>query len=406
MLAEGGLVEVTGIKTQDDSTCSIFAALVGCARFIRDCRQVGAGPTKAGPASRRANVRFECAPGAGANDGFLFLRVVTRNGVGIAAGSELVADFGPEYTTVKAGEGSLQKKFKGTLETLFQSQTKMDSQPTTPPAATPAVTPTAATPAVKPPAATPAMTPPNPAPGATNAESAKPAAGLPKIKPAGGWCGTVFSESVPKGGVHLGFAKDGRMHLGPPDGSSANQKVKPKTVLHAFLKGRCDEPSGSEAPEADAQFHWAFPNVKKVQVFYKDPAGNDGEWIHTSLKDLIEQYKVDRLYQHNKFQVAGEIPSAGLSMKKRAQYLADGESAQLFARAAKALKTSEFLELTWAVIVTPAAGGVGGSIHPQGVLVNNRKQVIVPWHETKAARAGVATWQRPWRAPFLADLAA
>ena len=148
VLAEGGLVEVTGIKTQDDSTCSIFAALVGCARFIRDCRQVGAGLTKAGPASRRANVRFECAPGAGANDGFLFVRVVTRNGVGIAAGSELVADFGPEYTTAKAGEGSLQKKFKGALDALFQSQKKMDSQPTTPPAATPAVTPPAATPAV------------------------------------------------------------------------------------------------------------------------------------------------------------------------------------------------------------------------------------------------------------------
>jgi hypothetical protein len=75
----------------------------------------------------RANAVLRVRPNIGANDGVLQLVVNTRNGCGIAAGSDILCDFGEHYvpTSVPSSMGPAGKRFRGALDVLVARQLEM-----------------------------------------------------------------------------------------------------------------------------------------------------------------------------------------------------------------------------------------------------------------------------------------
>ena len=108
------LIRITGVLVQEDAAPQdVFAALLGAGRYMRHFL----GVRKAGP-----NVSLVAAPQHGATDKFLSLMVHTRNNVGIAARSIVVANFGVEWdSSAVASEISEApaKRFKGMLDQYF-----------------------------------------------------------------------------------------------------------------------------------------------------------------------------------------------------------------------------------------------------------------------------------------------
>ena len=83
------LVRVRGARVQEDGELQdVYATLVGAGRYMRHFL----GLRKGGP-----NVALIADPGQGPSDSFLRLEVRTRNNVGIAPRSIVVANFGLEW---------------------------------------------------------------------------------------------------------------------------------------------------------------------------------------------------------------------------------------------------------------------------------------------------------------------
>jgi hypothetical protein len=107
---------VCGILLGDEDdvrSADVFVALCGAGRFLRHYL----GLRKSGP-----NAVVRAHTDQGANDGFLRCYVATRNGAGIAAGSPVVINFGPDYDAT-AAHSSLEepstKRLRGALDLLF-----------------------------------------------------------------------------------------------------------------------------------------------------------------------------------------------------------------------------------------------------------------------------------------------
>ena len=109
-LMDGPLVHVSGLLSQTEDPKSVYCVPVGAFNLLNDFRQVK---------QKVANVRLECAPHKGPNDGFLQVRVSTHNGCGIGAGSTLVADFGPRFEKSIPVMTSPCKKLRGALDMLW-----------------------------------------------------------------------------------------------------------------------------------------------------------------------------------------------------------------------------------------------------------------------------------------------
>lgn len=112
------LVRVTGVLVQEDQEPQdVYAALVGAGRYIRHFL----GVRKAGP-----NVTLVASPQHGACEQFLRFEVHTRNNVGIAARSIVVANFGVDWdasaVALEVSE-SPAKRFKGMLDKYFSEAT-------------------------------------------------------------------------------------------------------------------------------------------------------------------------------------------------------------------------------------------------------------------------------------------
>ena len=117
-LLEGPLLEVCGLDAGEGVRSSkVYAVLVGVARLLCDFRGIRKYP----------NCTFRASAEAGPNDRFLKLMVQTHNGCGVAAGSEVVADFGEKYVPAGATDASPAKKFKGSLDLLLDKQKAMHS---------------------------------------------------------------------------------------------------------------------------------------------------------------------------------------------------------------------------------------------------------------------------------------
>ena len=112
------LVEIRGLGLADDAEGSLYMAITGVARYLRHYLGVRRG----GP-----NAVFMVQTGNGCGDGLVKCVVQTRNGVGIAAKSPVVINYGNEYdinvaTMAAASDEGDAKRFRGVLDEYFKKQ--------------------------------------------------------------------------------------------------------------------------------------------------------------------------------------------------------------------------------------------------------------------------------------------
>ena len=115
------LLEIRGLGMADDtegSLGSLYMAVTGVARFLRHYLGVRRG----GP-----NAVLMVQTGMGCGDGLVKCVVQTRNGVGIAAKSPVVINYGNEYdinvaTMAAASDEGDAKRFRGVLDEYFRKQ--------------------------------------------------------------------------------------------------------------------------------------------------------------------------------------------------------------------------------------------------------------------------------------------
>ena len=112
------LVEIRGLGLADETVGSLYMAITGVARYLRHYLGVRRG----GP-----NAVLMVQTGNGCGDGLVKCVVQTRNGVGIAAKSPVVINYGNEYdinvaTMAAASDEGDAKRFRGVLDEYFKKQ--------------------------------------------------------------------------------------------------------------------------------------------------------------------------------------------------------------------------------------------------------------------------------------------
>ena len=112
------LVEIRGLGLADETVGSLYMAITGVARYLRHYLGVRRG----GP-----NAVLVVQTGNGCGDGLVKCVVQTRNGVGIAARSPVVINYGNEYdinvaTMAAASDEGDAKRFRGALDEYFKKQ--------------------------------------------------------------------------------------------------------------------------------------------------------------------------------------------------------------------------------------------------------------------------------------------
>ena len=112
------LVDIRGLGFADDTEGSLYMAITGVARYLRHYLGVRRG----GP-----NAVLMVQTGMGCGDGLVKCVVQTRNGVGIAAKSPVVINYGNEYdinvaTMAAASDEGDAKRFRGVLDEYFRKQ--------------------------------------------------------------------------------------------------------------------------------------------------------------------------------------------------------------------------------------------------------------------------------------------
>lgn len=146
-LLAGPLVHVTGLRCPGGGeggpggeVMNVYGIPVGAARLVQDYQVAG---------RKQANARIRVRPSRGPNDGFLELTVSTHNGQGIAAGREILVDFGAARAYFQEPP---TKRFKGALDAVLARQmakasphaAEGEATPTAAPAPALATTPVAA----------------------------------------------------------------------------------------------------------------------------------------------------------------------------------------------------------------------------------------------------------------------
>ena len=301
------LVAIRGLSMSGETESAedtLYMALTGAARYIRHYL----GVRKGGP-----NAIFKVQTAKGCGDGLVTCVVQTRNGVGIAAKSPIVINYGNEYdvsvaTTAAASDEGDAQRFRGVLGEYFAKQAQWRAAETPeadPPSApqgaaagtgpAPAVLGKAVAPAALGKAPTPAaagVLSPKAAGTASSAAGAAPAkatSGLPKATapPAPGIAPAPAGEpskcpAVGQNGSDppAKVAKTGEIELGTVDSPAASlilsqdvlilrphssvtgsKKISPKTVLAKNKDGKVQKPASSNDGPA-----WSFKNAATALV--------------------------------------------------------------------------------------------------------------------------------------------
>ena len=394
-LLDGPLIRVTGLRCPGGSeVMDAYGIPVGAARLASHYGDAGRS---------HANARIQVRPGRGANDGFLEFTVRTHNGHGIAAGREIVLDFGPARAR---GLEPRSKRFKGALDTLLEKQFTTASALAATGGAAPAAAPGPALVAVSPDTlvAAPAA--------ASAAQVATPAAPVavatpmaaPAIAPLGAAGATILAQEAnfrvelrADGGITTRASKD------------AVARILPKTILHVFSGAEMGDalpdtadalkfvfrrsntqarpaawgvgPGGGrhagDRGRARGEGRGRGESMTSRQVMVMKQGTAVGRMV--TLAELISSSNAESLWQHNKFPAAG-VPPSTLTVKKVQAFLPDGKLGDAFPRLVQHLQHAGKLSLLWAVVVKSDS-----RITPYGLALVATKQIMAKREGTNVA---------------------
>ena len=401
---EGGPGDVGG---PGGKVMDAYAIPVGAARLVSDYQAAG---------RHHPNACMRARPSVGPNDGFLELIVRTHNGHGIAAGREIVLDFGAARAHSLDPNASPTKRFKGALDDLLAKQmakasalaAEGEATPSVAPAAAPVATPVRALAAEgvsKCPRCERTWAPPDPHCGLCtlcNVQVEKIVA--PTAAPA-------LAPAATPGAARLATEDSFRLELQADNTVtiySAKEKmtrIAAKTILKVFDKGTMDD-----APhDASEMVKWSFRrcNAQVRQAAWRVGQGSGGRarpgytrgrkrarekgqgsggisltsrqvvvstdhtdgYRITSLAELISSSRAEKLWNHQKWTPAG-VPPPILTVKTPKAFMAQGELTDVFPRLVRHLQAGSKLSLLWVVKVK------GAIIYPHGLALVVGKQIV------------------------------
>ena len=106
------VVKIEGVAKGDGET-DMYAVMVGCAQYTNHYHCI----------KKFANARLKFYPEKGFTAGALVLEASSRNSTGLAAGSEVLINYGVSVSTDEdTSFGPDAKRFKGALDSLFARQ--------------------------------------------------------------------------------------------------------------------------------------------------------------------------------------------------------------------------------------------------------------------------------------------
>ena len=238
-LLDGPLMTIKNIATPSGETMTLHAVFVGLAMFIRDFRGK----------RQRPNAAIEISTSKGANDGFINFAVQTRNGVGIAAGSPIVVDYGEHYKPTAVNTDSAPaKRFRGAIDVVFARQ--MDSLLELPKAEP------------EKPEKVPEKVPEKPVPS------------TPPKAPSGSSSETELSSTSD----YVLIYRKGELIIRSKGGA---MRIPPKTVVHIFASGAIgDAPAG----QSDLR---RFKFEKQKKRWSTPPARRSSPWVSSSRRPPV-----------------------------------------------------------------------------------------------------------------------
>lgn len=365
-LSQGGnkvlvdrLLEIRGLAMNDGEEGSVYMAITGVARYIRHYLGVRRG----GP-----NVVLKVQASKGCGDGLVSCIVQTRNGVGIAARSPIVMNYGNEYdlnvaATAAASDEGDAKRFRGVLDEYFakQQQWAADSKPaegTNPPTPAPPQGEQPKPPAPGPPAPPKPPGQPKPAPKPTPTPAPTPPKPDPipevppekKVKTGEVELGTITSPIMAK----LILQNNERLVLRPDSTVQGSKKVAPKTVVAKCKDGKVQKQSSTAI---GGKLAWSFKSAATTLVV--NPAGQV-----VKLADFCDSVSCKNIARHK---------GTGQSLAIQGDPLAfDAAEAQWQAsiRLAK-----DMTQLTANYMVKKKTDG--DEVVPVGIALTIAKQIIV-----------------------------
>ena len=333
------LVRVTGVLVQEGAGLQeVYAALVGAGRYIRHFL----GVRKAGP-----NVAIVASPGHGASDQFLRLEVRTRNLVGIAARSIVVANFGVDWDASAVSTEVSEtpaKRFRGMLDKCFgdaAGDTVTEAASSTGVPEDGGEVPKEEAKAKEEPADPPA-------------EAACPPAKVPR--PDGGEVLATLGDGCAAAGAMLIWRPEagGSLSLRAGDGWAGNKKVAPKTTIWKVPDVKLD---------AKGEFLVWQLDGPKTMVF----AGKGT----TTLGEFIKQKAATSVARHTPETFPPGTPPNSLKATGNVRV---GTSSSTAKKVLVLCTDNQHLGLMWMLGFKDQQK----QVIPTGVMVYVKKQIIVP----------------------------
>ena len=289
------VIKTTGIMTESGVETTLYSVPLGALQLVQHYGGIRKFP----------NCKLVAVPSEGPNDTFLQLVVCTANGAGVAAGSELLIDYGKEFDfsclDPDASENS-RKKWKGSLDVYFSRHASAaieESGEAMPPegsggepqktavevkpaggASGQKVEPAAAEdPQLKHGASSGELVPPPGAPGGdVNPATPKPVVDFDML----------FKTTAPFS-LQVSVSKEGTYHL--QNLERANKKLGAKTFLHEWTDGKVT------ASENDDLM--AFSDVSLATLVWS----RDSKEL-MDLKSLIKKFNVKSVWGFEAFPAA------------------------------------------------------------------------------------------------------
>ena len=272
------LVEIRGLGLADETEGSLYMAITGVARYLRHYLGVRRG----GP-----NAVLMVQTGNGCGDGLVKCVVQTRNGVGIAAKSPVVINYGNEYdinvaTMAASSDEGDAKRFRGVLDEYFKKQSAWSAPAAAnsetagagaASAASEANAIKAASAASEPATPTKGTPPPKVVPNVVPKQDPSPTGAEATKRPSPQPTGTPPPKVAKAGECELGtitapisaslILSENRLIVRPHGSVEGSKKITPKIVMAKCKDGKVQKTSKGGPP-------WSFKNGSTLVV---NPSG-------------------------------------------------------------------------------------------------------------------------------------